>query len=122
MQIQVNAAHNIEGHGALSVWAGEAVKNGLSRYSEHITRVEVHLTDENGDKSGPDDKCCVMEARLEGRQPIAVTHHAATLRQAADGARNKLTRMLESTLGRLRDKERHATPEPFSAEPKLTED
>lgn len=122
MQIQVNAAHNIEGHAALSVWANELVKNGLNRYSEHITRVEVHLTDENGAKSGPDDKCCVIEARLEGRPPIAVTHHAATLRQAADGARVKLTRMLESTLGRLRDKKRHTTTEPFSPGPKLTEE
>lgn len=122
MQIQIDAAHNIEGHAALTVWANELVKNGLSRYSEQITRVEVHLTDENGAKSGPDDKCCVMEARLEGRPPIAVTHHAPTLRQAADGARDKLTRLLESTLGRLRDKKRRTTTEPLSPEPKLSDE
>ena len=115
MLIQVNAAHNIEGHKALSVWADDAVKSGLSRQSEHITRVEVHLTDENGGKSGANDKCCVMEARLEGRQPIAVTHRAATLREATDGATNKLSKAIDSVLGRLRDQRRHA------AEPILTE-
>lgn len=44
-----------------------------------------------------------MEARLEGRQPIAVTHEAATGHQAIDGAADKLERFIESTLGRLRD-------------------
>jgi hypothetical protein len=34
----------------------------------------------------------VMEARLEGRQPVAVTHQAATLDQALEGAAHKLTR------------------------------
>lgn len=46
---------------------------------------------------------CMMEARLEGRQPIAVTHQAASLDQAVDGAADKLTKMIDSTLGRLRD-------------------
>ena len=45
-----------------------------------------------------------MEARLEGRQPTAVTHQAATLHEAVDGAADKLAASLESTLGRLRDR------------------
>ena len=45
----------------------------------------------------------MMEARLEGRQPIAVTHQAATVEQAIDGAADKLKRSIESTLGRLRE-------------------
>jgi len=66
--------------------------------------VEVHLSDENSDrKGGNDDMRCVMEARLEGRQPIAVTDQAATLDQAVRGDANKLARLIESTLGRLRD-------------------
>ena len=49
---------------------------------------------------------CVMEARLEGRQPAAVTHQAATLDNAIKGAADKLARLIESTLGRLRDQKR----------------
>ena len=59
--------------------------------------------DQNSDKSGQDDKRCMMEARLEGRQPTAVTHQAASLADAVDGAADKLKRSLESTLARLKD-------------------
>ena len=44
----------------------------------------------------------MIDARIEGRQPTAVTHAAATLDGAAKGAADKLKRSLESTLGRLR--------------------
>ena len=100
MQIQINTDHHIEGHEALAAWATGEVKKGLTHHSEHITRVEVHLSDENGHKSGTDDKRCVMEARLQGRQPMAVTHHAATLHQAVTGAADKLNRMIDSAMGR----------------------
>jgi len=79
------------------------VEEALSRFSDQITRVEVHLSDENSHKSGQNDKRCLMEARLEGRRPTAVTHQAATLGQAVDGAADKLQKVIESTLGRLRD-------------------
>lgn len=109
MQIQVNTDHSIEGHGALAVRIRGVVENALSRMSDHITRVEVHLSDENGDKQGQNDKRCMLEARIEGRQPIAVTYHAAALDQAVDGAADKLTRLIESTLGRQRDHNSHRT-------------
>lgn len=100
MQIQINTDHHIEGHEALVAWATGEVKTALGRHSDHITRVEVHLSDENGHKTGQSDKRCVMEARLEGRQPMAVTHHAENLHQAVTGAADKLARVIESTLGR----------------------
>src|SRR5665648_612318 len=104
MQIQINTDHNIEGREALADQVRGVVESALSRFSDHITRVEVHLSDENSDKKGGNDEMrCMMEARIEGRQPIAVTHQAAILDQAVDGAADKLTRLIESTLGRLRD-------------------
>jgi ribosome-associated translation inhibitor RaiA len=113
MQIQVHTDHNIEGHQALSDHVSDAVERALNRISEHITRVEVHLSDLNGDKSGPTEKRCMMEARLEGRQPVAVTHQAATLDQAVDDAADKLTRLIESTLGRRSDRaSRRTDPRP----------
>jgi len=116
MQIHINTDSNIEGHQALVAQVSGVVDKALSRISDHITRVEVHLSDENSQKSGQNDKRCMMEARLEGRQPIAVTDQAATLNQAVEGAAGKLTRLIESTLGRLHDqKDRRPTrprPEP----------
>ncbi len=115
MQIQLNTDHNVEGREALASRVSSAVEHALRRYSDHITRVEVHLSDENADKSGEYDKRCLMEARLEGRTPIAVTHQSATLDQAVDGAAEKLARMIETTIGRIRD-QKHRTTEPSLSE------
>jgi hypothetical protein len=112
MQVQVNTDHNIKGHLALAERVRVSVESALSRFSEHITRVEVHLTDEDGDKNGQNDKRCMMEARLEGRQPVAVTQLAATLDEAVDGAAGELTRLIEHTLGREEDLRRGRTDPP----------
>ncbi len=104
MQIQMNTDHNIEGNEALVTYVNSVVEDALSQTSDRITRVEVHLSDENSDKKhGKDDMRCVMEARLEGLQPVAVTHHAETLHQTVDGAADKLYRLIDSTLGRLNE-------------------
>lgn len=102
MQIKTNTGRNIEGNEALSAQVEAAVGSALERFSHQITRVEVHLSDENSDRGGSDDKRCMMEARVEGRRPTAVTHEASTVEEAIDGAAAKLERSLESTLGRLR--------------------
>ena len=109
MHIQVNTDHTIEGHEALSARIRGVVENALSRVSDPITRVEVHLTDESGPKSRENNKRCMMEARLEGRQPIAVTDEAATLDLAVDGAADKLARLIEHTLVKLHDQRTHRT-------------
>ncbi len=103
MQIQVNTDKNIEGREELVSQVEATVAKSLRNLSAHITRVEVHLSDENGGKNGQNDKRCMMEARLEGRKPTAVTYEAATLAQAVSGAADKLKGSLASTLGRLRD-------------------
>lgn len=104
MKIQVNTDNHITGREALVEQAEATVTNALGHWAEHITRVEVHLSDENGNKTGGHDKRCMMEARLEGHQPIAVTHQAETMDQAVGGAAEKLKSSLDHTLGRLRDR------------------
>jgi len=102
MQIQVNTSNGIENKDTLERWADTEIKQHLSRFVEDVTRVEVHLSDENHDKkTGGPDKCCVMEARLAHHQPLAVTQHAASLDEAFRGAADKLKRLLDNTLGRL---------------------
>ena len=120
MQIQINTDHNIAGHEILTTQISGVVENALSRLSDHITRVEVHLTDESSHKSSPNDKRCVMEARLERHQPIAVTHHATTVDQAVDGAADKLARLIEHTIRWQHDQQSHRT-DPFPAHSTLTE-
>lgn len=79
------------------------VEGMLSRFREQITRVEVHISDENAGKPGSADKRCLMEARPTGLQPVAVTHLAATIDGAVSGAAGKLRNALKSTLGRRSD-------------------
>lgn len=112
MKIQLNTDAHIDSTEALAAQVRSTVEQALDHFGEHITRVEVHLSDENGGKSGPKDQRCMLEARLEGRQPVAVTDHAATLAQAVTGAAQKLARLLDSMLGRL-----HAHREPVSGLP-----
>ena len=109
MQIQINTDNVIEGREALFAHIRSVVEHALNHESAHITRVEVHLADENGPKGGPGDIRCTMEARLEHRQPGAVTFDAATVHQAVDGAADKLARLVERTLGRLRDERKPGT-------------
>ena len=110
MQIQVHSDHNLKGGEPLSDSVRATVEDALSYVSNRITRVEVHLGDENAGKSGDNDKRCMMEARIEGQPPIAVTEHAETIAQAIDGAADRLVRRLEHTLGRLQARRRRETP------------
>lgn len=103
MKIQVNTDDNVEGREKLARRVEAEVSRTLGHLSDHITRVEVHLSDENSGKSGRDDKRCLMEARIEGRQPVAVSNLAGSLDEAFCGAAEKLRRALERTLGRLKD-------------------
>ena len=103
MTIQINSDNNITGTEGLSNFVESAVTETLKRFDNQITRVEVHLTDENGHKSGNNDKRCMIEARVEGMQPIAVTAHADTIHEALKGALGKLKSSLDTTLGRLQN-------------------
>jgi hypothetical protein len=98
MQILVNTDSNIDGREEFTTRVKRVVESALHRFSDRITRVEVHLSDQNGEKSGQEDKRCVLEARLEGRRPTAVTHHAGSIGEAIEGAAGKLKRSLETTV------------------------
>ena len=103
MQIQVNTDDNITGDEPLSSYVEGEVSRAIGRFEDRITRVEVHLGDENAGKSGAHDKRCLIEVRPARRDPIAVTEYAATVRAAVTGATKKLRKLLDSSLGRDAD-------------------
>lgn len=103
MTIQFNTDNNVSMSEELRAPLIELVSEELNRFSDQITRIEVHLSDENSDKQGLNDKRCMIEVRLSGMKPIAVTNHASTHEKAVGGAINKLRTSLETILGRLRD-------------------
>ena len=106
MQIQINTDHHLQGSEAREQWAGSVVEAAMANFADSVTRVEVHLSDENAGKGGDAAFRCVMEARVNGRAPIAVTNDAPSLDSAVNGAIHKLVRATEHAMGRA-DKHAH---------------
>lgn len=103
MTVQINTDKNISGSEKFRTKLISLVSDELNRFSSKITRVEVHLSDENSAKSGVNDKRCMIEARLVGLKPVAVIKKADTVELAVDGAIDKLKNSLTKILGRLKD-------------------
>jgi ribosomal subunit interface protein len=109
MLVSVKTDNNIEGSDKLRVFVEGVVADVLGRFEDRVTRVEVHLADENSRaKSGENDMRCTMEARVSGLKPIAVSEQAASLDQAINAAADTLEKTLNRTLGRLGDRKRRA--------------
>jgi len=115
LQILIRTDNNIHVHDTRATELESIVKHSLRHCSQHITRVELHLSDINGIKAGQQDKCCMMEVRLEGRQPMAVTEQARTVGESVTGAAEKLARLVKSTLERAADR-RPPPPEQSTSE------
>lgn len=65
MRIQVNTDRNINANSELIASVSSIIEHTLERFDGDITRIEVHLSDENGHKQdGSPNIRCVMEARL----------------------------------------------------------
>ena len=79
------------------------IKNELARFDEIVTRIEVHVSDENGNKSTPNDKKCIIEARVEKKQPIAVTATSDSPEKAFYEALEKMQRVLDTTLDKIKE-------------------
>jgi ribosome-associated translation inhibitor RaiA len=102
MRVQVNSDRGVDVSEALAREITGTLDDAMRLFRNEITRIEVHLGDANAGKSGPDDKRCLLEARLAGLDPITVDHRASEVPLAIAGAVGKLQRALESRLGKLR--------------------
>jgi len=105
MQIQVNTSSHVDGREGLIRKIEETVTSSMKRFAAKLTRVEIHITDEDSDKkSKGDDIRCKLEARPRGLDPITVSNQAATVDQAYKGAIDKAERALERAFGKLADR------------------
>ena len=103
MEIEIYTDNDIEDREAIRDYFRASVARELRPVGGHITGVEVHLGDENGNRRGGDSKRCVIVVQLEGHLPMSVTHHGTTFGTAVDGACDRLNRMIENALGALRE-------------------
>ncbi|MDR2872868.1 MAG: HPF/RaiA family ribosome-associated protein [Xanthomonadaceae bacterium] len=100
MKIQLNTDRYIQSDPSVVRHVEQTLESALSRFADHITRIEVHLSDLNAGKTGANDKRCLMEARMEGHQPLTASDDADTVASAITGAAKKLQRVLDSALGK----------------------
>ncbi|MCK4872754.1 MAG: HPF/RaiA family ribosome-associated protein [Phycisphaerales bacterium] len=98
MMIQINAGEFVVSP-AIEDFVNQELEVSLRLFQDQITRVEVHLRDLNGHKSGI-DKRCLLEARLAGHQPFAVQHDADDLYDAIKLAAGKLERAVRHKIDR----------------------
>src|SRR3954453_8204155 len=100
MRIYVRTDNNIDGSGKLTAYVEGEVAAALSRFSDRITRIEVHLSDESGGRAAGADIRCMIDARGAGQPSAIVTDDAGRGEAALIGAIHRLNHMLESREGR----------------------
>ena len=103
MLVDVNTDKNIKNRGRLIDYCKSIVESELGRFDEYITRVEIHLSDENGAKGGDNDKRCLIETKLKGKAPVAVKNDASNVDDAISGAIDKIVKVLETSLDKMRN-------------------
>jgi ribosome-associated translation inhibitor RaiA len=103
MIVQVNTDKNITSGERLTTIVTDEITSSLERFSDNITRVEVHLSDENAGKTGENDKRCLLEARIEGLKPVVVTNFDNSVEASLSGAIDKMISALDTTFGKLKN-------------------
>jgi ribosome-associated translation inhibitor RaiA len=118
MQVHVETDNHVEGREKLLEHVEGVIRGAVHRFAGQVTHVEAHLGDVNGsEKSGANGMRCLLEARVAGVKNIAVRHQAESLHFAIEGAADKLTKALESALGKAHARERrHAGTGELSAD------
>lgn len=104
MQVQVHTDDHIQGGESLAQWITDEATSKLARFRDQVTRLEVFITDVDAGKSGANDKRCRLEARPAGRQPVSVTGEGDKVAAAFNSAVTKLLSVLDTDLGRVKDK------------------
>ncbi|TVQ62893.1 MAG: ribosome-associated translation inhibitor RaiA [Phycisphaerales bacterium] len=93
VQIEINY-RNMDKTDAINAHIEQELEAAIGRFADRLTRVEVHLSDENAGKSGPDDKRVMFEARPRGMDPLVVEAKDEDMYKAISDAAGKLRRIL----------------------------
>ncbi len=101
MDIIINTDHSLDSSDKMISYFKEEITKELKNFSDIITRVELHITDENGPKTNLDNIKCKIEARLKGRQPLVVSGKADKVEKAISSCTSKMKSVLNTKVGKL---------------------
>lgn len=102
MQVQIRWG-KLDKSDALGEHVHEQIDHALRHYKARFSRVVIHLHDDNESKGGPHDKRCVIEARPNGAEPLAVEGTGSDLYKTVSAVANKLERAVRHFVDRHRD-------------------
>ena len=102
MIYQINTDHNLTVSPEYAEKIKEIINHQVERFGEHITRLEVFLSDQNADKDTGADKHCNIEARLKGESPIVASADGDTYDKAISSAATKLKKLLDTKMSKAR--------------------
>ena len=111
MQIQFNTDSSVMGTQNVAERIEAQLRERLARFEDRLTRLEVHVRDDNGPKGGADDKTCMIEARLRGGDPVSVHAGAADVDAAARSAATKMAKLLDKRFGKADRNDRSPSPD-----------
>jgi hypothetical protein len=100
MKIQVNSDKTVHVDATLSQFVEVTADRILGRFATKITRVEVHLSDVDSQKTGHADKRCLIEVRPTGDRPVSASAQTTKTESAVAEALGKMQRSLTTLFGR----------------------
>lgn len=107
MQVIINSDNQIDVHESFVEHWRAGIAGSLKRFDGWVTRVEVHLTDENSNsRGGGDDIRCLLEARPADRQPVSVEVRDESPEKALAEGIQTLGRRLGTMLDKTRTQKR----------------
>lgn len=107
MFIQINTGRHVDGREALTAELEAMVAQRLERFASHLTRVEVHVRDQDGPRSGAGTILASVELRPAGRDPVVATDTASGVEAAVAGALNKAVTAHERLIGKATTRKGH---------------
>lgn len=106
MRIRV-ISRSVELTEAIRAWTDRRVLFAVGQFGTRISSVSVRLSDENGPKGGPDQRC-LMEARLTGAGTVVAEVQDADLYTGISRAADRLGRRVRTELDREKTERRSA--------------
>lgn len=98
MTIQFNTDKHVSGKNNLETRVRTIISSQLNRFKEQITNIHVHLSGEKRSEIGQNGNRCMLEARLENKQPITVTSYDKIIEQSINDSLDKLKTSIETVL------------------------
>jgi hypothetical protein len=100
MKILVNSDSSIAMDARLAKYIVGEASELLDRFSDGLTRVEIHVADIDRGKTGKVDKRCLVEVRPRQMKPLVASAQTKDLKTSVNQAMRKMVRALNTTLGK----------------------